>query len=66
MSHYKKLTTRTSELQKEYSLVEEKISLLLSRKNKAIVDMRNMLQELQDKNNDLEEQLDEYRRKRIG
>jgi predicted nucleic acid-binding Zn-ribbon protein len=66
MLHYKQMTSRKSELSEEFSRIEDKISMLLSRKNKAIVDMRNTLQDLQTKNRDFEQQLDEFRHKKLG
>ena len=66
MLHYKTLTSRKAELNEEFSRIEDKISVLLSRKNKAILDMRGTLQDLQTKNRDFEQQLDEFRQKKLG
>jgi len=66
MLHYKKITSRKSELHDEFSRIEDKISALLSRKNNAIKEMRNTLQDLQTRNREFEQQLDEYRQKKIG
>lgn len=66
MAHYKALTARKAELGDDFARVEDKISQLLSRKNRAIADMRKTLQELQTKNREFEQELDEFRNKKIG
>lgn len=66
MLHYKKITDRKTELNDEFARIEDKISALLSRKHNAIKDMRSTLQDLQTRNRECEQQLDECRQKKIG
>ena len=65
MSQHRKFINRKQELNEELSRIEEKVSKLLSRKNKAIIEMKSSLQDLQQKNQGFEEQLDEYRHKKL-